>query len=106
MLFRSETENLPTGRWDAAGVRTFIECVQDNVDWGLIGDCKHIFETLRQCGFSGLFSSVIMLRVKAVKDVTTRARLGGKLDKKRREEVSTILFIEVPEVKVKVSNRP
>ena len=46
-----------------------------------------------------------MLQVKAVKDVTTRTRLRGKLDKKRREEVSTILLIEVPEVEVKVSNR-
>ena len=47
-----------------------------------------------------------MLQVKAVKDVATRTRLRGKLDKKRREEVSAILLIEVPEVEVKVSNRP
>ena len=47
-----------------------------------------------------------MLQVKAMKDVTTGTRLGGKLDKKRREEVSTILLIEVPEVEIEVSNRP
>ena len=47
-----------------------------------------------------------MLQVKAMKDVTTGTRLGGKLDKKRREEVSTILLIEVPEVEIKVGNGP
>ena len=47
-----------------------------------------------------------MLQVKAMKDVTTRTRLRGKLDEKRWEEVPTILFIEVPEVKIKVSNGP
>jgi hypothetical protein len=49
---------------------------------------------------------VVMLYVEAVKDVTTRTGLRGKLNKKRREEVSKILLIEVPEVEVKVSNRP
>ena len=47
-----------------------------------------------------------MLEVKAVEDVTARTGLGGKLDEKRWEEVSTILLIEVPEVEIKVSNRP
>ena len=47
-----------------------------------------------------------MLQVKSVKDITTRTRLGGKLDEKRWEEVSTILLIEVPEVEIEVSNRP
>ena len=47
-----------------------------------------------------------MLQVEAVKDTTTRTRLGRKLDEKRWEEVSTILLIEVPEVEIKVSNRP
>jgi hypothetical protein len=47
-----------------------------------------------------------MLQVKAVKDVTARTRLRRKLDEKRWEEVSTILLIEVPEVEVKVRNRP
>ena len=45
-----------------------------------------------------------MLQVKAVKEITTRTGLGGKLDEKRWEEVSTILLIEVPEVEIKVSN--
>jgi hypothetical protein len=47
-----------------------------------------------------------MLHIKAVKGVTTWAGLRGKLDKKRWEEVSTILLIEVSEVEVKVSDRP
>ena len=47
-----------------------------------------------------------MLQVTAVKDITTRTRLCGKLDKKRWEEVSTILLIDVPEVEIEVSNRP
>ena len=45
-----------------------------------------------------------MLQIKSVKDVATRTRLSGKLDEKRREEVSTILLFEVPEVKIEVSN--
>ena len=51
-------------------------------------------------------STVIMLQVKAMKDITTRTRLHGKLNEKRREEVSTILLIEVPEVEIEVSKRP
>jgi hypothetical protein len=47
-----------------------------------------------------------MLQIKAVKDVTARTGLRGKLDKKRWEEVSTILLIEVPEVEIKVGDRP
>ena len=47
-----------------------------------------------------------MLRVKAVKDATTRTGLRGKLDEKRREEVANILLFEVPEVEIEVSNRP
>ena len=46
-----------------------------------------------------------MLQIQPVKDVTTSTRLGGKLDKKRWEEVPDILLIEVPEVEIKVSNR-
>ena len=47
-----------------------------------------------------------MLQVKAMKDITTRTRLGGKLDEKRREDVSTILLVEVPEVEIEVGNGP
>ena len=47
-----------------------------------------------------------MVQVKAVKDITTGTGLRGKLDEKRREEVSTILLIEVPEVEIEVSKRP
>ena len=47
-----------------------------------------------------------MVQVEAVKDIATRTRLSGKLDKKRWEEVPTILLIEVPEVEIEVSNRP
>jgi hypothetical protein len=45
-----------------------------------------------------------MFQIKTVEDVTTRARLRGKLDEKRWEEVSTILLIKVPEVEIKVGN--
>ena len=47
-----------------------------------------------------------MLQIKVVKDVATKTRLSRKLDKERREEVSTILLLEVPEVEIKVSDRP
>ena len=47
-----------------------------------------------------------MLQVKAVKGITTRTGLRGKLDKKRWKEVSTILLVEVPEVEIKVSKGP
>jgi len=42
-----------------------------------------------------------MFQIKAVEDVTTRTGLSGKLDEKRWEEVSTILLLKVPEVKIK-----
>ena len=47
-----------------------------------------------------------MLQIKLVKDVATRTGLSRKLDKKRWEEISTILLFEVPEVEIKVSDRP
>ena len=47
-----------------------------------------------------------MLQIKLVKDATTRTGLSGKLDEKRWEEISTILLLEVPEVEIKVSDRP
>ena len=47
-----------------------------------------------------------MLQVKAVKDIATSTRLCRKLDEKRWEEVSTILLVEVPEVEIKVGDRP
>ena len=56
--------------------------------------------------FGGLFSTVVMLQVKAVKDIATSTRLCRKLDEKRWEEVSTILLVEVPEVEIKVGDRP
>jgi hypothetical protein len=46
-----------------------------------------------------------MLQIKAVEDVTARTGLSRKLDENRGEEASTILLIEVPEVKIKVGNR-
>ena len=61
---------------------------------------------MHQCNFGRLLGTVVMLQAKAVEDVTARTGLRGKLDKKRWEEVSTILLIEVPEVEIKVSNRP
>ena len=45
-----------------------------------------------------------MVQIKLVKDVATRTRLSGKLDKKRWEEISTMLLFEVPEVEIEVSD--
>ena len=47
-----------------------------------------------------------MLQIKPVKNVATETRLSGKLNEKRWEEISTILLVEVPEVEIKVSDRP
>ena len=47
-----------------------------------------------------------MIQIKTVKDVATRTRLSGELNEKRWEEVSTTLLFEVPEVEIKISNRP
>ena len=101
-----ETENLRARRWDGVVVWTLIERIQDNVDGRLIRNCKHILETLGQCSFGGLLSALFMLQIKAVKDITTRTRLRGKLDEKRCKEVPTILLVEVPEVEIEVSKRP
>ena len=49
---------------------------------------------------------LFMLQIKSVKDVATRTRPSSELDEKRREEISTILLFEVPEVEIEVSDRP
>ena len=45
-----------------------------------------------------------MLQIKLVKDITTRTGLSGNLDEKRWVKVSTVLFVEVPEVEIEVSD--
>ena len=50
--------------------------------------------------------TLFMLQIKLMKYVAARTRLSGKLDEKRREEISTILLFEVPEVEIKISKRP
>jgi hypothetical protein len=47
-----------------------------------------------------------MLQIKTVKGVTVRMGLRRELDEKRWEEISAILLIEVPEVEIKVGDRP
>ena len=47
-----------------------------------------------------------MVQIEPMKDVTTRTGLSGKLDEKRWEKIATILLVEVPEVEIKVSDRP
>jgi hypothetical protein len=43
-----------------------------------------------------------MREIKAGEDVATGRGLSRELDEERGEEVATVLFIKVPEIKIKV----
>jgi hypothetical protein len=46
--------------------------------------------------------TIVVHSIKAEEDVAARTGLSRKLDEERGKEVATVLFIKVPEVKVKV----
>jgi len=58
-----ELKDTFTGRWHGA-VGTLINGVHDKVDWVLIGDCEHLFETFCQNGDTRLFLASVVIGMK------------------------------------------
>ena len=95
-------KDLFTRRRDTRQVRALVERIQNNVNWALVGYCEHFFETLHHHPNTGLLFTIVMCQIKPVEDVATRNGLSRKMDKKRGEKVSDMLFIKIPEVEIEV----
>jgi hypothetical protein len=71
----------------------------------LIRECEHILEASYQFIFTGLLCAASVFDIETVEYVTMTMRLIGKLSKERREQVTTILLVDVPKIKVKIGYR-
>jgi hypothetical protein len=89
-------------RWQSRRVRAFIEGVNDKVNRLLIWECEHILEASYQFIFTGLLCAASAFEIKVVEYVTMTMRLLGKLSKEGREQVTTVLLVDIPKIKVKI----
>ena len=65
---------------------------------------KHVLETVRKRNISRLSCTAGMCRVQAREDLIARIRLGGKLNKERREETPAVLLVGIPEIEVVIEH--
>ena len=99
-----EIENdFPRG-WHPKGVRTFVERVDNDVGWAVIGQSKCLLEALYQYVIRGLVSAVAMSHVNAMEYIAGKIGTIRKLGKEGKYQVPAILFIGIPEVEVIVSH--
>jgi hypothetical protein len=99
-----EAEDLFPWRWHPRRIRGFIESVNDNINRLLVQEREHVFQALYQFIFTGLLCAALVFEIKAIEYVTMTMRLIGKLSNERKEQVTTVLLVDVPKIKVKVSH--
>jgi len=102
--FLHELEDLITRGWNPGRVWTFVERIQDNENWALSRQSQHLFETFLQSVITRLSSSILVCLVDAVENVTAGTRVSRKLGYEGKQQVVTGLFIEIPEVEVKIGH--
>jgi hypothetical protein len=99
-----EVEDPFPWRWQPRRVRGFIESVNDDVNRLLVREREHILQALYQFIFTGLLCAALLFEIKFIEYVTMTMGLIGKLNNERREQVTTILLVDVPKIEVKVSH--
>ena len=92
-------------RRQSRGVRAFIEGINDKVNQLLIWECDHILQAFYQFIFTGLLRAASVFEIEVVEYVTMTMRLIGKLSNERREQVATVLLVDVPKVEVEIGHR-
>ena len=92
------------GGWHTKSVGTFIQRVHNDVGWVVIGQYECLLEALYQDVTSRLVRAVVMIHVYAVEYIAAKIGASRELGKKGKDQVSTILFIGIPEVEVIVSH--
>jgi len=92
-------------RWRNGGrLRTLVEGIQDNVCRPLRIEDEHFFETFNHSAIVGFLCPTTICRIEPGEYVTTGIGPSSELDEKRREQVVKSLFIDIPEVEIKVGN--
>ena|SRR6266702_1233060 len=84
-------------------VGTLVERVNDDINWLLCGDEEHFPKTRLQDIIAGLLPALPMCGINAGDYLAAGARVGRKLNEKRRDKVAEVLlFVFVPKVKVEI----
>jgi len=103
--FTHKLEDLFSRRWNGGCLQTLVEGIQDNVCGPLRIEGEHFFEAFYHGVIVGFLCSTTMYRIELGEYVTTGIGPSRKLDEERRKQVVKTLFIDVPEVEIKVGHR-
>jgi hypothetical protein len=104
--FIHELEDLFSRWWNGGCLRTLVEGIQDDVCRPLcVEENEHFSETFYHGAIARLLFSSIVCRIESGKYVTTGIGPSRKLDEERRKQIVKFLFVNVPEVKIKIGCR-
>jgi hypothetical protein len=78
-------KDLTARRGEPRTVWTFVERIQDNVNWALSGQCQHLFETFLESVITRLLSTIFVVLINTVENVAARTRVCGKLKYERAQ---------------------
>jgi hypothetical protein len=76
-------KDLFAGRWRFCGIRAFIQCIHDNVNWLISSEFDHVTQTMRGCRLTGLCPPIMKSRIKFEKNTPTTVRAITELDEER-----------------------
>jgi hypothetical protein len=102
--FIEKLKNFFSRRWNTRCNRAFVEGVNDDVSMAVRLHSEHFFEAFHHGTITRLPYSAIVCRVELVKSITTGIGASRKLNEERRKQVLQFLFIDIPEVEIKVSD--
>jgi len=100
-----ERKDLFSWRWDARCDRTFIECIHNDVSRAMCVEGEHRFEAFNHGTVIGFCYPTTMQSIELGEYVTTGIGLSGKLNEEGRQQVMESLLVNIPEVKIEISDR-
>jgi hypothetical protein len=103
--FFHKLEDLFSWGWNGGRYRTLVERVHNDVSRSLCLEGEHFFEAIYHGAIAGIKYSTIVRRIESEEYVATEIGASRKLDEERRKQVVKSLFIDIPEVKIKVGHR-
>ena len=92
------------GGWNPRGIGALIYRIQDDIDWALVRQREHIFETCDHCFGAGFVRAIIVCLVNAGEYVATTVGTSGELCKKGRKGIVEVLFIGVSKIKIEIGD--
>ena len=103
--FIHKVEDLFSRWWNGGCLRTLVESIQDYIHRPLSVEDEHLFEAFYHSAIAGFVGSSIVCRIESGEYVTTGIGPSRKLDEEGGKQVMDSLFIDVPEVEIKVGHR-